>query len=202
MPHLVIKIIQTFKALIIPRHFEWNSVLRGEGFTPAELSYAIGHIPLNIAYAALYAITMLLADGFLIHRMYLICRRNRAVTVPALILLAAMISACAMAIRYFGDSRDIFGNARLWALIVFALTFLIRSSQKHVCGTEALASIDTSPIIGIIFSSIVTRTHDHVKLRSKETFAGSSNPVVHFSNSTHSSPNPSIQNHFSPPSPV
>ncbi|KAH9477698.1 hypothetical protein JR316_0009924 [Psilocybe cubensis] len=77
-----------------------------------------------IAYSSMYIPIPVVADAFLIYRLFIVWGRNVVITIPAVCLCIALLVTEAVAANLFRTSfNTIFDKSRRWLVSAFALTF-------------------------------------------------------------------------------
>ncbi|KAJ3516345.1 hypothetical protein NLJ89_g1192 [Agrocybe chaxingu] len=121
--HLIIDIYASFKAFILPQ--DETIIIEAGQMNPAQLFYMSLDHPSNVAYSALYVAATLLADGFLIYRLYIVWSYNRPITILPILLWISLFITGTVTTWLFQHSRQtIFGVSRRWILACFSITFL------------------------------------------------------------------------------
>lgn len=70
---------EAYDAFILPSN---PSSLNHSGLSHAEIAYLTLENPWNVANSALYVVSTLLGDGFMIYRLYIVWARNKYIIIP------------------------------------------------------------------------------------------------------------------------
>ncbi|KAF8964740.1 hypothetical protein BDZ97DRAFT_1918704 [Flammula alnicola] len=121
--HCVIELTEAFNAFIRPRDVGY--VVQPHGLTPAEIFYMQLYRPMNVIYSSFYVATAVIADGFLIYRLYMVWGRNKLIIIAPLLVCIALLVCGSIVIYYYKNyKQSVFGISRQWILASFAMTFI------------------------------------------------------------------------------
>ncbi|KAH9484592.1 hypothetical protein JR316_0004074 [Psilocybe cubensis] len=78
----------------------------------------------SVAYNAFYIMVPVVADAFLIYRLFIVWQRNYIIAIPAACICVSLLATASVAAHLFTTSIDsIFDRSRRWIVAAFALTF-------------------------------------------------------------------------------
>ncbi|KAF9555675.1 hypothetical protein CPC08DRAFT_765774 [Agrocybe pediades] len=209
--HWICCTISIFKAFIAPR--DQSYCVDAGSDSRASTSFANTKSPWLVAEPVSYAWAAILADGFLIYRLFVVWSGNWWIIIfPSITVIGVIVVTTMTGVLFVTSGEFVFGASKGWTTAAFALTTAINSystgfiayrihkTQQNSQGTRVFRStfdkivevlvqsaaihcllscislilmvIDSNavfitvgmavPTIGIIFSMIVTRTHDHI----------------------------------------
>jgi len=121
--HWILDMSLAFEAFIPPAN-EGYCVVAG-GLNPAEMVYLNLPDAKNVLSSALYVITTLVGDSFMIYRLYIMWSRNIFVIIPPIIMCVVLAVTGGMVTYLFSQATTpLFQAAGPWITACFALTFV------------------------------------------------------------------------------
>lgn len=114
---------EAYDAFILPSN---PSSLNHSGLSHAEIAYLTLENPWNVANSALYVVSTLLGDGFMIYRLYIVWARNKYIIIPPALMSMSLAVTGSMVTYLFSRSAEapIFATAGAWITASFTLTLI------------------------------------------------------------------------------
>ncbi|KAF8974250.1 hypothetical protein BDZ97DRAFT_5961 [Flammula alnicola] len=137
--HLVIDIIELFKAFT-PQSKKPYCV-DANALSPSQSFYLGLDYWTNVTNSAFYITTIMIGDGFLIYRLYIVWSRNRFIIIPPIMFSSGVLATGIMVTYLFSEARaPVFVVASKWITAFFVLTFVCNLYSTFLIGLKIYLS--------------------------------------------------------------